>query len=815
MKHSLRRLLKSPAFALTAIITVGAAIGANALIFSVVNGVILKRLPYADPKSLVGAWLVAPGVMPGPLQQSAGTYFMIRDSGQTFQDIGLWQSGSVTITGRGEPEQIETLYVTDGTLPVLGIRPALGRPFSKEDDLPKGPSVALISHKYWQRAFGGNPSAIGQTLMVNGAAREVIGVLPEDFQFLTATPEVVLAQKLDRATTHAAGFNYQGVARLKPGVSIEQANADVARLLPSLTDRFPLPPGFTKQMFDEARFGPLVRPLDVDVVGDIGYMLWILLGTVGLVLLVACANVANLFLVRAEARQQELAIRLALGAEARQVAWQLMSESLTIAMLGGLLGIALAYGGIQLLVYLQPAQLPRLNEITLDPIVLLFTLGISLAAGLLFGAIPILKYARPHMASALKDSSRGSSEGRERHRARNTLVVAQVALAAVLLVASGLMVRTFIAIRDVPPGFQRPEAVLTLRISIPTAVISDQAQVARMHEEIAHRIEAIGGVESVGVTSAITMDGNSNNDPIWVEDFPESDTKIPPLRRMKYLGAGYFTTMGNPVIAGRDLTWADSHNGAAVALLSENLAREYWGEPAKAIGKRVRRTSKTAWVEIVGVVGNERQDGATKPAPPMIYWPMKVAEGIGGEGFVTRSLAYVIRSSRLQSPGFLGEVQKAVWSVNPNLPLARVRTLQEIYDQSMAQTQFVLVILGIAASVTLLLGLVGIYGVIAYIVSQRRREVGIRMALGAQSDAVQRTFVSRGLSLTAIGLVLGLVAAAALMRLLSSLLFGVNPFDPVTYIAVAASLGLVALIATWLPARQATRIDPMLALRAE
>ena len=815
MKHSLRRLLKSPAFALTAIITVGAAIGANALIFSVVNGVILKPLPYAEPKSLVGAWLVAPGVMPGPLQQSAGTYFMLRDSAQSFQDIGLWQSGSVTITGRGEPEQIETLYVTDAILPLLGVRPALGRTFSKEDDLPNGPNVVLITHAYWQRAFGANAAAVGQSLMVNGTAREVIGVLPEDFQFLTAKPLVVLPQKIDRATTHAAGFNYQGIARLKPGVSIEQANADVERLLPSLTERFKLPPGFTKQMFDDARFGSLVRPLDVDVVGDIGNMLWILLGTVGLVLLVACANVANLFLVRAEARQQELAIRLALGAEARQVAWQLMSESLMIALLGGVLGTALAYGGIQLLVYLQPAQLPRLNEITLDPIVLLFTLGISLVAGLMFGAIPILKYARPHMASALKDSSRGSSEGRERHRARNTLVVAQVALAAVLLVASGLMVRTFIAIRDVPPGFQRPEEVLTLRISIPTAVMSDQAQVARSHEEIANRIAAVGGVESVGVTSAITMDGNSNNDPIWVEDFPEADAKIPPLRRMKYLGAGYFTTMGNPIIAGRDLTWADSHNATAVALLSENLAREYWGEPAKAIGKRVRRTSKTGWVEIVGVVGNERQDGATKPAPPTIYWPMRGSQSIGGEMFAQRSLAYVIRSSRLQSPGFLAEVQKAVWSVNPNLPLARVRTLQQIYDQSMAQTQFVLVILGIAASVTLLLGLVGIYGVIAYIVSQRRREVGIRMALGAQSDSVQRIFVSRGLSLTAIGLALGLVAAAALMRLLSSLLFGVNPFDPITYIAVAASLGLVALIATWVPARQATRIDPMLALRAE
>ena len=815
MKHSLRRLLKSPAFSLTAVITIAAAIGANALIFSVVNGVILKPLPYANPQSLVGAWLLAPGVLQGPVNQSAATYFMIRDDGQTFQDIGLWQNGSATITGRGEPEQIETLTVTDGTLPLLGVRPALGRLFTKEDDLPKGPKVVLISHGYWQRAFSGSPSAVGQSVMVNGTQQEVIGVLPENFRFLTANPLMIFPLQIDRATIHAAGFNFQGLARLKPGVTIAQANADVERLLPSLTERFKLPPGFTQKMFDDARFGSLVRPLEVDVVGDIGTMLWILLGTVGLVLLVACANVANLFLVRAEARQQELAIRLALGAEARRVAWELMSESLLVSMLGGIVGTALAYGGIQLLVYLQPAQLPRLNEIALDPIVLLFTLAISLGAGLLFGTIPIVKYARPHMAAALKDSSRGSSEGRERHRARNTLVVAQVALAAVLLVASGLMVRTFLAIRDVPPGFQNPEAVLTLRLTIPSAVVPDRDQVARLHEEIVHRLEAVGGVESVGVSSSITMDGNSNNDPIWVEDFPDDNAKIPALRRMKNIGARYFATMGNPVIAGRDFTWADVHNAAPVAILSENLAREYWGEPARAIGKRVRRTSKTEWIEVVGVVGNERQDGATKPAPTTIYWPMKVSEATQGVASVQRSMAYAIRSSRLQSPGFMAEVQQAVWSVNPNLPLARVRTLQQIYNQSMAQTQFVLVILGVAASVTLLLGLVGIYGVIAYIVSQRRREVGIRMALGAHSTEVQRMFVSRGLILTGVGLIVGLVAAAALMRLMSSLLFGVNPFDPITYAAVIAGLGLVGLVATWLPARHATRIDPMLALRSE
>jgi len=386
----------------------------------------------------------------------------------------------------------------------------------------------------------------------------------------------------------------------------------------------------------------------------------------------------------------------------------------------------------------------------------------------------------------------------------------------VLLVASGLMVRTFIAIRDVPPGFQNPEKILTMRISIPSAVVNDPAQTARTHEQIVRKLEAIGGVESVGVTSEVTMGGNNNNDPIWVEDFPQLDAGIPPLRRHKYIADGYFSTMGNSVIAGRGITWNDVHTWANVALISENLAREYWGEPTKALGRRIRRSTKSPWYEIVGVVGNERQDGATKPAPTIVYWAMLNGDKADPRGiFVQRSLAYVVRSSRLQEPGFLGEVQQAVWSINPNLPLARVRTMLQVYNESMAQTQFVLVILGIAASVTLLLGLVGIYGVIAYIVSQRRREVGIRMALGAQGESVQRIFVTRGLTLAAAGLAIGLIGAAAMMRLLSSFLFGVNPFDPLTYVAVTAGLGLVALIATWLPARQATRIDPMLALRAE
>jgi predicted permease len=492
-----------------------------------------------------------------------------------------------------------------------------------------------------------------------------------------------------------------------------------------------------------------------------------------------------------------------------------LSESFLLGMVGGIAGLALAYGGIQLLLDLRPANLPRLDEIALDPIVLAFTLAVSVVAGLLFGILPVLKYARPQLAHALKDSSRGSSEGRERHRARNTLVAAQVAMAVVLLVGSGLMIRTFVAMRDVSPGFVRPDDVLTMRISIPQAVIGDEAQVARTHEQIVSRIQALAGVQSVGVSSSITLDGNDNNDPVFIEDFPRADGQLPPLRRFKYIAEGYFETMGNPLVAGRAITWADVHNRASVALLSENFAREVWGDPVKALGRRVRRSPTASWFEIVGIVGNDRQDGVTRPEPAVIYLPMFTSDFGGKNTYLQRSLGYVIRTTRLQAPDFIREVQQAVWAVNPNLPLARVRTLRDMYDESMAQTSFALVILGIAAAVTLLLGVVGLYGVIAYVVAQRRREVGIRMALGARAPDVQKMFVLRGMLVTGVGLVAGVAAALALMRLVRAMLFGISPFDPVTYGAVIGLLAAVALIATWLPARRATTADPALALRAE
>jgi predicted permease len=814
VRHALRRLRTTPAFTLTALVTLGAAIGANALVFSVVNGVLLKPLPFADPDRLVGVWHVAPGLMEGDLNQSPATYLTYRDNG-VFQDIGMWRNSAVAVTGRGDPERLDALMVTDGTLPLLGVRPALGRLFTPEDDAPGSAQTVILTHAYWLRAFGGNPNAINQSMVLDGTPYQIIGVLPEDFRFLRSKPALVLPFRFNRAELFVGNFSYQAVARLKPGSTMATASADIARLIPNIPDNFRMPPGFSRQMFDEVRLGPNLRPLAKDVIGDIDRILWVLLGTMGIVLLVACANIANLFLVRAEGRQQELAVRAALGASVGQVVVQLLSEALILGLGAGVLGLALAGGGIRLLVALNPAELPRLDEIALDPVVIVFTLALSIVAGLLFGLIPVLKYANPRLAATLKEGGRGSSDGRERHRARNTLVVAQVALALVLLIGSGLMVRTFVAMRNVPPGFVNPEDVLTLRVAIPESVIKDPLEAGQALEQMRERIAALAGVSSVAMASSITMDGNDSNDPIWAEDKPAVEGQMPPLKRYKWIAPGLFATMGNPLLAGRDFTWEEIHARTPVVIVNEKLAREFWGEPAAAIGKRIRNTPKSPYREIVGVVGDERDDGVARPAPAIAYWPMAMNDWWDQPIFVNRYMGFAIRTPRVRTPNFLREVQQAVWSVNPNVPVARVQTLEDLYKQSMAETSFALVILGIAAAVTLLLGLVGIYGVIAYIVAQRRREVGIRMAIGASGADVQRLFVRRGLVLTGLGLAVGVVVALGVMRLIAALLFGVTPFDPLTYVAVIIVLGSVALLATWLPARQASLVDPAISLRSE
>jgi predicted permease len=818
LRQVLRRLSRAPLFTAITLITLAVGVGANTVIFSVLEGVLLKPLPYPHSEQLLGLRLTAPGINIKDLSLSPSTYFILREQGQTFQDIGLYANDSVSVTGIAEPEQVDALDVTDGTLPILGVQPALGRWFSHDDDLPGHPETVMLTYGHWRHKFGGDPSAVGRTIMVDGKPRQIIGVLPQKFSFLDEQqPALLLPFQFDRGKMKLGNYSYRGVARLKPGATMAQATADAARLLPVVLRSFPAPEGFSLKLFEDAHIAPSLRPLKQEVVGDVGTALWVLMASIGMVLLIACANVANLLLVRVEGRRQELAIRAALGAGWGRIAADLLFESVILGLLGSLLGLGFAYAALRALLALGPAGLPRIAEIGIDAPVLLFTLAVALFSSLLFASIPIFKYAGARLNTGLREGGRALSQSREQHRARNTLVVLQVSLALVLLICSGLMIRTFRALMHVNPGFREPAGLETFGISIPEAQIpeAEQERVVRMEEEISRKIQAIPGVDSTSFISHLPLTGSHNRDPIFAQDRSYKDGELPPLRHFKFMAPGLLSAMGTPLVTGRDITWTDLYQKIPVALVSENLAREYWRDPSSALGKRIRVASTDDWREIVGVVADVHDDGMNQEAPTTVYWPLMMDRYEGQKTMVRRDVVYVIRSPRAGSEAFMKDVRQAVWSVNGNLPLADVHTLDYYYSKSMARTSFTLVMLGIAGGMALLLGTVGIYGVIAYSVSQRTREIGIRMALGAQQQALTGMFVRHGLLLAGVGVACGLITAVIVMRLMASLLFGVSPMDPATYGAASLSVVGVAWLASYLPSRRAAAVDPVEALRAE
>jgi len=810
-----RRLLQLPGFTAVAVLTLAIGIGANAAVFSVIQGVLLKPLPYPNPDELIVLDHAAPGVSLTSAGAAPFLYFTYREDGRMFQDVGMWTRDTASVTGLAEPEEVPVVVVTDGILPLLGVKPALGRLFASTDDRSGSPPTVVLTAGYWRTRLGADPAAIGRRIVLDGQPTEIIGVLPDTFRFMDLKPSLILPLRLDRTKTFLGNFSYTGLARLKPGATLEQATADAARLLPLSLTRFPPFPGYNAKMFEDARLAPSFRLLKTHIIGDVASVLWVLMGTIGMVLLIACANVANLLLVRAEGRQQELAVRAALGASRARIASELLAESVFLGLSGGVVGIGLAYAAVRALLALAPGNLPRLDEIAIDAPVLLFTFVVAVMSGVLFGAVPIFKYAGPNVASRLRGGGRTSSASRDRHRARSTLVVVQVALALVLLISSGLMIRTFQALRNVDPGFRSPQEVQTFSLGIPQAQVKDPESVIRMHQAIVERIAAIPGVTAVGLTSIVPMTGSGWRDPIFAEDKTYEPGKIPALRTFKTVSPGAVTTLGNTMIAGRDFTWADLYEKRPVSMVSENLARELWSTPQNAIGKRLRESLNGTWREVIGVVSDERDEGVDKPAPSTVLWPMLMANFSGDEVFVRRSGAYMVRSRRTGSSGFVSEISRAVWSVNPNLPLAGVRTLDDVVKASMARTSFTLVMLAIAGAMALLLGVAGIYGVLSYSVSQRTREIGIRMALGAQRAQVTRMFVRYGLGLAGIGIACGVAVALTLTRLMRSLLFAVSPMDPVTYGAVCVSLLGAAVLASYIPALRATTVNPVTALRAE
>ena len=821
-RETFRKLRRSPGFTLLALFTLAVALGANVAVFSLVHGILVQPLPYPESDRLAGVWLRAPGLAPGTFQLSEATYLLSRESDELFDELGISRRLAVNVLQDGEPQRLEAARVTPSVLSVLGMRPHLGRTFTEAEQRPGEPPVTILSHDLWQGRFGGARGVLGESLVVDGVAREIVGVAPPGFHY--PAPEVALwiPFTLDPAAPDIGSFSYTAVARLGDGVTFEGATAGLTRAVLGLPERFP--GEITRAMMEKIGLRADVHPLKEDVVEDVGEVLWVLLGTVGLILLIACANVANLFLVRAEGRNGETAVRAALGAGRGQLSGGYLMESTLLGLGAGGLGLGLAEGALRVLRRYPPENLPRLQEIGLTGPVLLFALAVSLAAGLLFGLVPVARLRLDRLAVVLKEGGRATTEGRERYRLRGALVVAQVALALVLLAGSGLMVRTWLELRNVEPGF-RPRGALTLRLSLPEADYPEATHTAGFYRGLLERVRALPAVTEAGAAAALPL-GNSSRSGTAFEDHPLGPDEIPPLIRNTLVTEGYFDAMGIPLLAGRTFEPGDAERRTGAAVVNRALAERFWpGE--NPLGKRLRGWDDEGrgdpWYTVVGVVGDVRSEGLDREAPAEIFYPvlgpLRAREGGPEEPrfqepWTARSMDLVVRADG--DPMALADAVRArIRELDPHLPMVGVELLERKLDASLARTAFTLVMLLLAAAVALLLGTVGLYGVIAYAVARRRRELGVRMALGARRRDVGGLVIRQSVVLGAMGVALGLVAAVATLRLLETLLYGVGAADPVTLAAASAVLLAISVAAAWLPAHRAASTEPQEILRGE
>jgi len=817
LRVTFRTLSRAPGFAAVAILTLALGIGANTTIFTLLDTVILSPLPFPEADRLIDISHRGVGPGRGDMGQTAAWHFTYQDENRSFEALGKYGFRPVPITGVGEPEAIPALFVTSGVFRALRVNPIIGRAFTLEDEALDAPSLIMLSEGYWQTRFGQDPGVIGQTIEVSGTPAEVIGVMPSSLRSLGVDPSIYVLLQYDRSQLFVGNTGWNGVARLRDGVTIEQAEADIARMLPMAFEKFPGGPVIDTMR--EAQLAPFLTPLKEDIVGSASRLLWVLMGGVGVVLLIACANVANLFLVRADGKGGEMAVRTAIGASARRIGWEYMKESLLLGVLGGIGGLGLAHFGLRLLVSSDMARLPRLADASVNSQVLLFTLIVSVGSGLLFGLFPILRHRQIELVSALKEGGRSGMSAREKNRTQNALAVVQMAFALVLLVASGLMLRTAQEISNVNPGFSGEEELLAFRLTPSQADARGADNIAATHEAIARRLAEMPGVTGVAIANSMPMDGTGNVNPFYAQDITPTDAPTG-SRRHKWIGADYFETLRIPLLFGRSFTWSDIHDRMPVAIVSETLAREYWGSPEAAMGRFVAaRPDPPNWYEVIGVAADVRESGMDQDPPVQVYWPQVTLafwQGMNADQPNSwRSMSYAVRSNRVGTADFLQAVKDAIWEVNANLPVRGLRTFPELMSASVARTTFSIILLGIAAGTALFLGIIGLYGVIAYSVSQRSREIGMRMALGAPSSTVKKMVLKQGVVLAAIGIAVGLGMAFGLTRLMTALLFGVDPVDPVTFAVVPTGLMVVVLLASYLPARRAAKVDPMSALRQE
>ena len=819
LRHAWRSLWRTPVFTLTAAFTLIIGIGASVAMFAIVNGVLLTPLPYGNPGRLVGVWHDLPPINLHKATQTSGTYFTYKRHARTLEDIGIYQEGSVNLvdrSGASDPQRVESAWITASIMSTLQVRTLLGRTYTTEDDMPNGPSLAVISEGLWRSRFGGSRDAIGKMLDVNGVSRQVIGVMPERFRFPNARTQVWLPLQLDPTSSYSGGFKYPAIARVRSGVSIEEVNRDLVGVLPRMVEAFPnLAPGVpTMMLMDQAKPRPFVVSLRDDVTGGIARTLWIVAAAAGLVLLVACANVANLILVRADSRQRELAVREALGAGRIRVMAHFLGESAILAVIASAVGLLVAWAAVRALVAARPTNIPRLAELHIDVATVAFTIFLSILVAAVCSVIPALRIGRTRLSLALREGGRSGTTGKAQQRLRGTMVAFQIALALVVFAGSGLLLRTFQHLNAVRPGFDAAN-VTTFWISLPRSRYGDDASQVRFYSQLIDRVAALPGVQSTGMTSKLPLlENGMSQDPFYIEADASTANKVPPLQIYTTADPGYFATMKIPLIAGRMFD-RPSAQRSFEAIISQQTAEQFWKDPTgkAAIGKRFRSEPGGPLVTVIGVVGGTRDTALAAPSGQTVYVPLAYeSDTLHSQG--KRTMALVVKSST-PSATITAAVQRVVRDLDGTLPIYDIRTMEGVVRTHMARLSFTIILVGGAAMITLLLGAIGLYGVMAYLVTLRTRELGVRVALGADPRAVVMMVTNQGLVLTAFGVGGGLLTFAFVARFLRSFLFGVAASDPLTLAGASATLVLIAALASWIPARRAAAVDPADALRTE
>ena len=813
LRHALLRLRRVPTFTATTVLVLGLGIGATTAVFSIVDGVLLEPLPYAGSGRLVqlGHTVAIGGV--GHIDQSEATFLLYQRHARTITGIGASRFRDVNLATSGSDgtsaERVPAAAVSASLFPVLGVAPALGRGFREGEDRVGAPPVAVLSHLLWQRRFGGDRAVVGRRVTVDGREHEVVGVMPRGFAWPSSQTELWYPDAFDPATAQPANFNWRGVARMRDGATAEQVRAELDGWLPKLLDEFPAP--IPRAMWDEAKIRATVTTLRDAVVGDVRRLLWILLGSVAVVLAIACANVANLLLVRGESQRREMAVRGALGAGTAGMVAHALSEALLLAAAGGVLGVALAAAGVGLVTRLG-AQLgvPRLDEVQVDATVLLFALGVSLACAGLVSLLPMLRARRVPIATALRDAGRSATEGAARQRARSALVVAQVALALVLVTTSGLLARSFARLKQVQPGFDASHLTMA-RIALPRSAYPDATPV-RLYAPLVERVRAIPGVTAVSIGDWIPLTDDHNDTVFGVEDHRLPPNGVPRVHFAPNVDGAWFRTMGIPLVAGRTFGPMDPARAVREVVVSRAFAERYW-PGGSALGKRVRPGIDGPWWTIVGVVGDVHLTALDEPAEDAVYMPL-VQPASDTTATASRVVSIVVRTST-PAGQVTPAIRNALRALDPAIPTYDEQPIAEAVEAASARARVTLLLLATASALALVLGTVGIYGVMAYGVSLRRREIGVRLALGARPADVRGMISRQGGALGAAGVAVGVVVALAATRLLRGLLYDVSPTDPLTLVATGAVLLGISLVASWIPARRAAAVDPAVTLRGE